>query len=652
MKYRYHHPLQFTKSIQINFIMKSRPLFYRYFFCTLLLCLSQATHASTPHLTKLFTIAEQETLWLNQEWLNLLHYDKDSGSSSGFISQVDASRFFNAPNGKTDPKAELYATIESFYIDDVTDDTHPQCRFIARLDWLQHMLHGQLTNLPSINCKQYQEWRSRIPDQQLTMIFPAYHLNSPSSMFGHTLLRLDPSDLDTGSDWLSIAVNFGANVQQSDNSIFFAFKGLTGGYPGYFIVTPYFNKIKEYNRDENRDIWEYPLNFTPAEIKKMVAHLWELRDIEFDYYFFDENCSYRLLELLEVARPGIELTDEFKLTAIPVDTVRAIENANLVTTANYRPSQVTVLEQLIAKIPQEYHDLIIALSENPDLLTSHDFASIPPSQQRQIIDAAYKLQRYHQTGKARNEASAKISYQLLEALNTYPASTPDQILTEEIQPEKGHHSKRALLSFGKSDQTPFADLGLRMSFHGLEDNEQGFLQGAQINIGNIEMRIYENESAQLQRLDFVDIFSLTPRSQFFDPLSWRVYTGLERQLTNGNDNLVAHVTGGAGFSYQPIQNNQMYLLAMLRLENNDEFNKTLEPAIGFLSGALHHFGSHTAHLQLSGEEFSNDESRYRAIYTHNFAVSVNHSIKFSAKKEKLENYEYSELGLSYQYYFR
>ncbi len=633
--------------------MQSRLHIHQFFLVFILLSLSPALHADTsPRLTELISLSELKTLWLNQEWLNLLHYNKDSGSSSGYVSQVDASRFFNADNGKTDPRAELRATIESFYMVDTNDDSHAQCRFVARLDWLKHMLDGKLTGLPAVNCQQYQEWRSRIPDQQLTMIFPAYHLNSPSSMFGHTLLRLDPSDVESGSDWLSIAVNFGANVQQSDNSIFFAFKGLTGGYPGYFIVTPYFNKIKEYNRDENRDIWEYPLNFTHTEIKKMVDHLWELRDIEFDYYFFDENCSYRLLELLEVARPGIELTDEFKLTAIPVDTVRSIQNANLVTSANYRPSQVTVLEHLIGNIPQAYHDLIIELSENPDLLTTTAFTSIPNNQQRQIVDAAYKLQRYHQTGTPRNETSAKISYQLLEALNTYPATTPAVFSTNDAQPEKGHHSKRALLSIGKSDQTYFADLGFRMSFHSLEDNEQGFLQGAQINLGNIEMRFYENDSAQLQRLDFVDIFSLTPRSQFFDPLSWRVYTGLERQLTKGNDNLVAHVTGGAGFAYQPLQNNQLYILAILRLENNDEFSNLIEPAIGFQTGMLHHFGKHTAHLQFSGEEFSNDESRYRASYTHNFVIAVNHSLKLSAKKEKYEDLEFSEYGLSYQYYFR
>ena len=43
----------------------------------------------------------------------------------------------------------------------------------------------------------------------------------------------------------------------------------------------------------------------------MLQHIWELRDIVFDYYFFDENCSMRLLELLDVARPGHALAGMF-----------------------------------------------------------------------------------------------------------------------------------------------------------------------------------------------------------------------------------------------------------------------------------------------------------------------------------------------------
>ena len=43
-----------------------------------------------------------------------------------------------------------------------------------------------------------------------------------------------------------------------------------------------------------------------------------------------------------------------------------------------------------------------------------------------------------------------------------------------------------------------------MSFHDLEDNEQGFLRGAQINIGSLLIRAEENESISLYKLDLVN----------------------------------------------------------------------------------------------------------------------------------------------------
>ena len=53
---------------------------------------------------------------------------------------------------------------------------------------------------PARRCALYAEWRGAIPDARLTLVFPAYHLNSPSSMFGHTLLRLDPARLAVPRD--------------------------------------------------------------------------------------------------------------------------------------------------------------------------------------------------------------------------------------------------------------------------------------------------------------------------------------------------------------------------------------------------------------------------------------------------------------------
>ena len=220
------------------------------FFFTSLLYIHTAQANTNSYSTASQDKAIELKLWQHREWVNLLHYDP-VGSSDEMLSQVDDVRFFNAIDGKHNPKSEQLKTIQAFFNDPSSGDNHPQCRFVARLDWLKSKLSIDSSKLPNVACTEYKQWRTLVPDEQVTLVFPTYHLNSPSSMFGHTLLRLDPASKKGSSDWLSMAVNFGANVREGDNSMFYAFRGLSGGYPGYFIVAPYFKKIREYNQKEN-----------------------------------------------------------------------------------------------------------------------------------------------------------------------------------------------------------------------------------------------------------------------------------------------------------------------------------------------------------------------------------------------------------------
>jgi hypothetical protein len=425
---------------------------------------------------------------------------------------------------------------------------------------------------------------------------------------------------------------------------------LAGGYNGTFVTDHYFKKIQEYNRIEHRDIWEYPLNLTTEETERLVTHLWELQDINFDYYFFDENCSYRLLELLEVARPGIELTDEYILTAIPIDTVKAVKAAGMTETPKYRPARVTTISYMLQQMPEQYHDIVIQLSEDIEVSKSPAFTSLSRDEQREIIETTYKYLRY-QHSESRDHAIAKRSFQLLKLRNTYPVSK-EIVVPAPVSPDNGHGSKRTSFASGKRMDNYYAELGFKMSFHDLEDNKDGFLQGAQINIGSIKIRAEDNVGLRLYQLDFVDIFSLTPRSSFFDPLSWKVYTGFERQFTSNKDQLVYHLSGGAGGTWEIIKNHQFYALAIGRLEINKQLKNLIEPAIGFNTGFLSHFKHTTAHLQFSGEQFEDDVYRLRVQYIQNFAISTNHSIKLSAKHQwQDKDTDFSDINLNYQYYF-
>jgi len=81
-----------------------------------------------------------------------------------------------------------------------------------------------------------------------------------------------------------------------------------------------------------------------------------------------------------------------------------------------------------------------------------------------------------------------------------------------IPPEKAHKSKRATIGLGQRLNNNYAEIGFKMAFHDLEDNKEGFLQGAQINIGSLQVRAEENVGLHLYNMDFVDIFSLTPKN--------------------------------------------------------------------------------------------------------------------------------------------
>ncbi|MBQ0721505.1 MAG: DUF4105 domain-containing protein [Gammaproteobacteria bacterium] len=600
-------------------------------------------------------LAIEKTLWLNRDWINLVHYKPSRASllstrSTTYSSFVDDTKFFLAKDGDSKPRDELLATLAAVFNSAELGDSHAQCRFPARLSWLSEQLKIDKHKLPKVECPLYKQWQSMVSVGSAVLVFPAHHLNSPSSMFGHTLLRIDPGAEREHSDWLAYGVNFGANIPAGDNSLLYAYKGLSGGYPGQFIVEPYFKKIQEYNRVENRDIWEYPLNLTARETHRLSTHLWELKDINFDYYFFTENCSYRLLELLEVARPSAELTDDYWLAAIPIDTVRSVINGGFVSAQQYRPSIATQLRYQLQTLGKSLQPLVVSLADNASVAEQEEFLSLSENQQYLLLQAAYNTVRYRRAKKPRDPLSAKQSLALLRAISAYPVHQKE-VMPIPVSPENGHQSKRLTITSGREKDSNYSELGFRMAYHSLLDNRYGFLDGAQINMGSMALRHYDDDNVKLERLDLADIFSLTPRSEVFDSLSWRVYGGLERVNSEAERPLAMHISGGAGYAYD-FSGSTVYTLLNTRVEHNREFNKALELALGAELGWLYQSQFGAGSIKASGLEFTGSEQRLDVSLEQDITLSVNHSLRFKAQRRWYDHYTASEFSLSYHYFFR
>src|SRR5690606_3184747 len=121
-------------------------------------------------------------------WRALLHYQ--SNWLGGLTSTADDPEFFLAADGKTNPQSELEATLQAFFAASQTGARHPPCRFRARYEWLRQQLQFDAARLPPVACPEFENWYATLNPGAVTLVFPSAYLNSPASMYGHTLLRI------------------------------------------------------------------------------------------------------------------------------------------------------------------------------------------------------------------------------------------------------------------------------------------------------------------------------------------------------------------------------------------------------------------------------------------------------------------------------
>jgi len=509
--------------------------------------------ADSAYLQELVGQAHAKHLAQRTEWLNLLHF-KPYVYRPGWRSLADDPDFFNAPNGKHDAQAELDATLASFFSDVQETDKvqNPQCRFIARYHWLKGELHFDPARLPEQPCKRFYQWRASLDPYAVTLVFPAAYLNNPASMYGHTLLRVDGKDQDEHTRLLAYSISYAAGTNETSGLIF-AVKGLFGGYPGVFSITPYYLKVREYSDIENRDIWEYRLTLTPEEINMLLMHTWELGPTRFDYYFFDENCAYHLLSLLDVARPGLDLTDKFRWWAIPSDTVRAVaETPGLVKQVIYRPATATVIRRRLRYLDPAERRIAKDLAEQKIPPTDEHVRALPAVDQARVLELGYDYADYEKATGRGKAADPQGMRDLLLARSRLDVPSQRPVVPEPaVRPDQGHKTSRLALGAGSRGGRQFQEIRLRPTYQDLMDDDGGYTHGAQIEFFDMAFRHYRgDDSLRLEHFTPLDIISLTPRDEFFHPLSWKVSLGWTREHFADNDEpLIFRMNGGPGLAY-------------------------------------------------------------------------------------------------------
>ena len=569
-----------------------RPLLISLWLFSFSFFVPNAQGETPPYLQELIAQALKDKLHEQRYWHLLLHYRPNL--IDGHTSEVDDSEFFLADKGKTDPEAELRATLTSFFSDTLVSRSQQpaQCAFVARYHWLNEKLKFDETKLVPRPCERFQQWLDEFDAENISMIFPSAYMGNPASMFGHTFLRIDPKGQTEQTRILAYTINYAAEVPPNPG-IEYAYKGIFGGYKGFFSTTPYYLKVQEYRDIENRDIWEYRLKFSPRQIDRLLRHAWELGNAYFNYFFFKENCAYHILSLLEVGDPSLRLTERFHFWTIPADTIRLlVQNQGLVGEVSYRPARSTQLKRKRETLRQEERQWIAALVRDPSASEQKEFLHLSMEQQALLLDVASDLLRYqslNNPAEPENYKSRNRSILADRSKRRIPSS-PFQVTPLTPSPEHGHESFRIGTGAGWRNHEFFEEVNFRTAYHDLLDPDPGYTLDSQIVLGDLGLRHYHSRNQfRIERFTLANVISLAPIDSWFQTPSWKVNVGMDTVKTQSCDLCSnGRFNGGVGGAWEThvLQREVYFLFGELEANVSGAYDKNYRAGGGVSGGIM------------------------------------------------------------------
>lgn len=486
---------------------------------------------------------------LSREWLKLLHYQGNNGK---FLSLVENQEFFMSADGRYNPQGEYTAAITAFN----NPSDRRKCDFPARFLLLERkgIVKGTLGD-----CEDYQKFLHDVQPKAVTMLFTNAYMSNPSSLFGHTLFRIDTKR--KGTQLLAHGVNFGADTGD-ESGVIYALKGLWGGYYGTFGIKPYYDVINLYNNIENRDIWEYPLNLSEDELALFTAHMWEMKQAKIRYYYLNKNCSYVLLTTLEAVKPELDLTSDFKWNAIPLSTLKAVDEVpELVKGAVYRPSRLSKLKYRAKQMNEQQRVAFKEYLQNGKMF----FDELNDDEKADVLETAYQYVQYRYVeGTVELEEYRRQSLNLLRMRSKIVNKRQyfDE-LKEGENPVLAHKAGQVGVMFGARNGDIFQEVSIKPAYTSLTDDSFGLLRGAEINMMATKFRYYDEQNKLLlDEFNLLNIKSLASSDIMFSPLSYEIDAAIRRifDAKKGGDYAALVVKTGAGQSYEVAENMLFYII--------------------------------------------------------------------------------------------
>ncbi len=500
--------------------------------------------------------AQDLNLASHPTWLRLLYVQ-----AAGHTSAITSPKYFFAENGRESASSELKETIKAYFRPWQEPNKHPRCRFPARYHWLSKQLELPYEEIEIIqNCPGLEKWGMHKKLDSVSLVLVSGYLGNPASSFGHALLKLNMEE-SRGNNLFDRTVNYGAKVPPGDSIYRYITSGIFGGYKAYFSNQYFATQDLVYSRTEFRDMWEYELALSEEQVRFLMLHVWEVSGREFDYYFFDENCAYRIAQL-------IDLVDETELAEsgvrpwyLPEVLFQNLEKINkereqqggtaLIQSVKFIPSNQRILYRQMELLTESEIEVVkgILESQAEDHSTWQTLAELPEDRRIILLDTLLAYQQYLLVSRGNKEDKfmLRLKKKILLARLSLPAAQRTRPPEKRLaSPAAGNESM--ILGAGRYDIHD-VESGAWLKYTGFSRDlmSRNSLEGNELVIFDAEA-YSDSEGLKLRYWDLIRVSNYKPAGFNLSEdkrWNWDIALGARRLP---DEDYQAYFSGGAGRS--------------------------------------------------------------------------------------------------------
>lgn len=552
---------------------------------------------------------ELSSLAKHPTWHRLLHYSPALMQPDEVKSSLHSPEFFLAQDGARNPASELAATLAAMQAPVTTNpDEHAKCRFPARRIWLEKQLPALSKQLAAIPCPEFNEWAPITEQSSLSLMFANGYLGNPASYYGHIFLKIN--NQQNGQRLIDQTVNYGAIESTQDDPLSYIVKGISGGYDGGFSPIDFFFHDANYGENELRDLWEYRIKLPPAEVRFIISHTWEVMRKRYVYYFFHDNCAFRVGELLEVV-DGIHANPSDTPWIIPQSLLQKLTQSTfqgepLLDKRIFHPSRQTRLYHRYRQLNSQQRELVSGLVNQEIRLDDPALTSLSVSERYAVIDTLLDYHQFRKEGSKENKGqkSSPAYLAALAARFQLPPGEPTPPPTLSEPPDTGKAPSWTQLGITHHKNRGDAlSLRLRPAYYDPLDVSNGQARHGGLSMGDLQLEVRESH-LRLHHLDIISIDSMNPAVTGLpgdQGAGWRLRAGLEQERQNCKSCLATRI--------------------------QSDYTRGSQLGGSALFASLHLGGAIQAHTNIDGYGFARLGASLVFRPSESFGIHVSHEIR-------------------------